>query len=108
MATWKHCAGNWVYPRACGGAICSGISIGLAVGVSPRVRGSRRHGEHGANDDGCIPARAGEPLCIFYTIFSKSRLLLSKIPSCYGVDNRVRPLGEKYSIDFNNDSGRGP
>ena len=54
-----------VYPRVCGGTFPACLRQGLALGLSPRVRGNRqRAGKKGLSYVGCpwsIPACAGEP-----------------------------------------------
>ena len=50
-----------VYPRVCGGAEFIASHICVARGLSPRVRGSHGGGAHRADDQGSIPACAGEP-----------------------------------------------
>ena len=58
-----HACHDWhkVYPRACGGATLPSPAAFAASGLSPRVRGSRRHAVHEHEARGSIPARAGEP-----------------------------------------------
>ena len=58
-ATRKHLKG--VYPRGCGGAPAPAFATGGAVGLSPRVRGSRLVVVGAAHEQGSIPAGAGEP-----------------------------------------------
>ena len=50
-----------VYPRACGGTLKLAAVVGLAWGLSPRVRGNQGRGDTDRPDAGSIPARAGEP-----------------------------------------------
>ena len=50
-----------VYPRACGGTTAEDRQVIIDLGLSPRVRGNRCTGRHGARASGSIPARAGEP-----------------------------------------------
>ena len=50
-----------VYPRVCGGANCPDTLPPRVVGLSPRVRGSRREGRAGYRASRSIPACAGEP-----------------------------------------------
>ena len=52
-----------VYPRACGGTFEEGPHGRAISGLSPRVRGNRRHLAAGVDLARSIPARAGEP-CI--------------------------------------------
>ncbi len=51
-----------VYPRVCGGAGTVGAALYRHVGLSPRVRGSRRHRLCNRDRRGSIPACAGEPV----------------------------------------------
>ena len=50
-----------VYPRGCGGASHQLTAAQLGLGLSPRVRGSRRMGDIQFHQCGSIPAGAGEP-----------------------------------------------
>ena len=57
--------GPWcarVYPRVCGGAVNVWLGSTAWLGLSPRVRGSRRPYHEGRRRQGSIPACAGEPL----------------------------------------------
>ena len=51
----------WVYPRVCGGAMSDLYGSFYQMGLSPRVRGSRRPGLVHLTILGSIPACAGEP-----------------------------------------------
>ena len=51
----------WVYPRGCGGAPLRRLAKRGWLGLSPRVRGSRRRNEGRRSGYGSIPAGAGEP-----------------------------------------------
>ena len=53
--------GAGVYPRACGGTAILRTVSDHELGLSPRVRGNRRHGVRRQRGRGSIPARAGEP-----------------------------------------------
>ena len=50
-----------VYPRVCGGAPCIFNFVNRALGLSPRVRGSRKPHLKPRVEEGSIPACAGEP-----------------------------------------------
>ena len=50
-----------VYPRECGGTTVIWDDCQSVVGLSPRVRGNRRHGGPDVDVHGSIPASAGEP-----------------------------------------------
>ena len=50
-----------VYPRRCGGTLFSKILGGIGAGLSPQVRGNRRHRAGWYRQRGSIPAGAGEP-----------------------------------------------
>ena len=50
-----------VYPRGCGGTDVDQVLEFLATGLSPRVRGNRRVEVGLRDEDGSIPAGAGEP-----------------------------------------------
>ena len=50
-----------VYPRVCGGTVYACNCAPSAGGLSPRVRGNRRHVRRQAAESGSIPACAGEP-----------------------------------------------
>ena len=50
------------YPRACGGAKAKAEGIRAGVGLSPRMRGSRRLAARAGALGGPIPAHAGEPM----------------------------------------------
>ena len=50
-----------VYPRECGGTVLTHTSTRSLDGLSPRVRGNRRHLPDAACGEGSIPASAGEP-----------------------------------------------
>ena len=54
---------RWVYPRVCGGTICSPPLQLLYRGLSPRVRGNHPTCAIGAKARRSIPACAGEPCC---------------------------------------------
>ena len=49
------------YPRGCGGAVSTSVTIEPSVGLSPRVRGSLKSATDGPCTMGPIPAGAGEP-----------------------------------------------
>ena len=51
-----------VYPRVCGGTIIQDEGPAYLYGLSPRVRGNRRHCRRYRSRRGSIPACAGEPL----------------------------------------------
>ena len=51
----------WVYPRVCGGTLCSTFVFFIVYGLSPRVRGNRVARRRRADVLGSIPACAGEP-----------------------------------------------
>ena len=51
-----------MYPRASGGTAEAWKRTGSQEGVSPRERGNLRLGPDVDRFDGCIPARAGEPV----------------------------------------------
>ena len=59
-ATSWPCSGT-VYPRVCGGTATGNVVALFGNGLSPRVRGNLRSGEHGGLPGGSIPACAGEP-----------------------------------------------
>ncbi len=63
--------GTRVYPRGCGGAYGVTNSTRSVLGLSPRVRGSRRHGRPFQAIAGSIPAGAGEPSWPLYRAQSK-------------------------------------
>ena len=50
-----------VYPRVCGGTSSPKKDGSGSDGLSPRVRGNHGQGQQGQQDDGSIPACAGEP-----------------------------------------------
>ena len=50
-----------VYPRVCGGTVATWISMSIAQGLSPRVRGNPVPGAHWLPNHRSIPACAGEP-----------------------------------------------
>ena len=50
-----------VYPRVCGGTVTHPSSTSPPTGLSPRVRGNRRHAARHTGSRGSIPACAGEP-----------------------------------------------
>ncbi len=50
------------YPRVCGGTGYQDAVRNAAKGLSPRVRGNRGFHPLKLNDDGTIPACAGEPI----------------------------------------------
>ena len=50
-----------VYPRACGGTAGAGLGAGVAIGLSPRVRGNPYLIRDFGDKLRSIPARAGEP-----------------------------------------------
>ena len=49
------------YPRVCGEAMTTDLIIQLVLGLSPRVRGSRRPAPDCSGSAGIIPACAGKP-----------------------------------------------
>ena len=53
---------RWAYPRTCGGATGAGKPACAAMGLSPHLRGSRRHWRAHQSTRWPIPAPAGEPL----------------------------------------------
>ena len=50
-----------VYPRVCGGTHHMKEAELLAKGLSPRVRGNRKHSKRSKHGNRSIPACAGEP-----------------------------------------------
>ena len=50
-----------VYPRACGGTVCTNKEHYMEKGLSPRVRGNLIGERQRVGEYGSIPARAGEP-----------------------------------------------
>ena len=65
-----------VYPRVCGGATGMTPHPRLVLGLSPRVRGSRRPRSRPTSLEGSIPACAGEPLskhsqCSFHGVYPR-------------------------------------
>ena len=54
-----------VYPRVCGGTAAVEADREFSLGLSPRVRGNRRHPHPPRPDVGSIPACAGEPIKLF-------------------------------------------
>ena len=52
-----------VYPRVCGGTLVKGQCQRVSEGLSPRVRGNPKGQTPRPNDNGSIPACAGEPGC---------------------------------------------
>ena len=52
---------TWVYPRVCGGTAQGGYNLSGYAGLSPRVRGNRRHCPSCEAGQRSIPACAGEP-----------------------------------------------
>ena len=50
-----------VYPRVCGGTVISQIAARTFQGLSPRVRGNRQSSVSLDDEEGSIPACAGEP-----------------------------------------------
>ena len=50
-----------VYPRECGGTAGASRGVMPASGLSPRVRGNRVHLDRVTEEEGSIPASAGEP-----------------------------------------------
>ena len=61
LAALMRSASAWVYPRVCGGTICSDSVSRRARGLSPRVRGNHDLAHDALDLDGSIPACAGEP-----------------------------------------------
>ena len=62
VADFYSCPRIAVYPRACGGTFEGVGDRGSDRGLSPRLRGNRRHGLAHHCTYGSIPALAGEPL----------------------------------------------
>ena len=60
-AARQTCAPAWVYPRVCGGTATSSAWAKIIRGLSPRVRGNLAEHLGISEDDGSIPACAGEP-----------------------------------------------
>ena len=60
MTVARGC-GWWVYPRVCGGTRQEEADRKLTAGLSPRVRGNRHDAARARQQDGSIPACAGEP-----------------------------------------------
>ena len=92
-------AGTTVYPRACGGTAVSVQSDHTTTGLSPRVRGNRRHRGPRRNLLGSIPARAGEPTSLgvsvsSYTVYPRAcggtSLAAVSRPPGMGLSPRVR------------------
>ena len=50
-----------VYPRVCGGTDAESALAAAERGLSPRVRGNRPGSRNGSQEEGSIPACAGEP-----------------------------------------------
>ena len=57
----RHTSTHRVYPRVCGGTNPATPGHVARWGLSPRVRGNLNVIDEGMNDDGSIPACAGEP-----------------------------------------------
>ena len=62
-----------VYPRTCGGTVLNGERPLMGSGLSPHVRGNLRHHWLRHEQQGSIPARAGEPRT-WRTCLRKSRV----------------------------------
>ena len=58
---WRKAATRWVYPRVCGGTCKSRVSLVIAAGLSPRVRGNPNPKPALTSQVRSIPACAGEP-----------------------------------------------
>ena len=104
-----------VYPRVCGGTLTTTLWTGLPMGLSPRVRGNRRHSAGSICAGGSIPACAGEPLSaragyrqspVYPRVCGGTGLELRRRPRTPGLSPRVRgnlfavaaPLGGAGSI----------
>ena len=64
-----HAAVCWrsrsrVYPRACGGTVSARAAAAVEAGLSPRVRGNPTDPATAIENNGSIPARAGEPRAV--------------------------------------------
>ena len=56
-----------VYPRVCGGTLRGGRERNYLAGLSLRVRGNLEEAEVFIDDEGSIPACAGEPFESFFS-----------------------------------------
>ena len=70
---------RWVYPRAYGGTPYRTHRLGIAEGLSPRIRGNHRDAGRRRGEAGSIPAHTGEPL-----FPSGHRSLPGVYPRAYG------------------------
>ena len=55
-------AGEWVYPRVCGGTVSGTRGLCCRPGLSPRMRGNRYATRRRSRSRRSIPAYAGEPI----------------------------------------------
>jgi len=67
------------YPRAYGGTRHCRRSGSSKRGLSPRVRGNRKHASAHAQSYGTIPARTGEPVSV-----GQARVVEEDYPRAYG------------------------
>ena len=90
---------TWVYPRACGGTAVISSSASEKEGLSPRVRGNRLLMNLGALVTRSIPARAGEPDGVIFSLDTGpvypracggTRGVHNGVPAFTGLSPRVR------------------
>ena len=90
---------NAVYPRVCGGSVIAADVVALVLGLSPRVRGKRRHHQPHPAGIRSIPACAGEAapsatLAGRYAVYPRvcggSAFVDSTSPAMRGLSPRVR------------------
>ena len=88
-----------VYPRVCGGTDQYGLTLALAWGLSPRVRGNLHRRAAGEGQEGSIPACAGEPATarsalerfrVYPRVCGGTKIRLSRSPRLSGLSPRVR------------------
>ena len=64
----SRCRLRGVYPRACGGTRAARAAAERCRGLSPRLRGNRRHRAGRCGQPGSIPAPAGEPAMVYVNV----------------------------------------
>jgi len=90
---------RWVYPRVCGGAGYSIVSVSDRMGLSPRVRGSPSTYPRRPGEERSIPACAGEPrrvrstssdIAVYPRVCGGAATSMSRSRSRWGLSPRVR------------------
>ena len=99
----------WVYPRVCGGTPSSKLGPSRTKGLSPRVRGNPQLKARPVQNEGSIPACAGEPAgasaalptgMVYPRVCGGTSATPNSFATSHGLSPRVRgnPAGSRSSV----------